>query len=356
MMSVAFRANNISRRAFLGASVGAGVSVALAACGVPGSAQASGRTAASGTAPASASKLAGKLIVASTTAAGSQTPLWMADYLKAWENRGLAVERKRLAPDIGTKALINKDIDVLIQSASAVIPANANGNVDLVYVGSIFNFSQFALAAKASVRTAAELKGKTIGSDRPGTTTDFQTRVLLTKLGVKPDEVQMPSMGSSDAVFAALLSGKVDAGSIAVPQLFQAEAAGFRLLANTFDIKYQNIGPVVMRSRIPELSSALAVLLQGIRQGIQGFNAQPEVAMKLIEENTKESDRTILQNTYDFYTKDTHFQEDLEPTVEGIQSMIDFLADTVLPSVKSARAEQFVDRRILDQLPRSSAR
>jgi len=330
----------------------AAAGLALAACASASTAPARGSSPAASA--AASSKPAGrKLIVASTTAAGSQTPLWLADYLHAWDNRGARVERQRVAPDIGTKALINKDIDVLMQSPSAIIPANLNGNLDLVYVGSIFNYSQFALAVKSSIRSAADLKGKVVGTDRGGTTTDFQTRVLLSKLGLKLEDVQLPAIGASEVIFTALISGRVDAGAIAVPQLFQAEAAGFRLLDNTFDIPYQNIGPVVLRARIDELSPALTPFLQGVRQGIQAFNAQPDLAMKLIEENTKESDPAILKKTYDFYAKDTHFQEDLEPTMEGIQSMIDFLADTAVPAAKGAKAGQFVDRRILDRLTKN---
>src|SRR5438876_7961419 len=167
----------LSRRAFLQASLSFAAAAAFSACGAASTTPA-GSAIGSAASPAASGKAGRpKLNVASTTAEGSQTPLWLADNLHAWESRGVNIERQRVNPDIGTKALISKEIDVLIQSPSAVIPAVLNGNVDLVYVASIFNFSQFCMVAKPAIKSAADLKGKLVATDRPGTTTDFHARV-----------------------------------------------------------------------------------------------------------------------------------------------------------------------------------
>lgn len=363
------RAHSISRRGFLqttGAVVAAtGAGWALAACGgtvaspsanaaTSGSAASSGTPAAgSAVTKASSQSSLGTLKVASTTTAGTQTPLWLADTLHFWTNHGLTVERLTVTSDIGTKTLLAKEIDVLMQSPPPIITANLNGNVDLVYVASVFNHSQFAMAVPAAVQSGADLKGKPIGTDLPGSVNNFQTEVMLGKLGLKDSDVNLIRLESSQGIYAALLAGQIQGAPMGVPQPFQAEGKGFHLLVNTFDIPYQNIGPVVLRSRIPELSSKLGPLLLGIREGIQAFAAQPDLAKQLITTNTKESDAAILQRTYDFYTKDTQFQADLRPTMEGIQSMIDFLSRTILPAAKNAKPEQFVDTSILDQLPKS---
>ncbi|HEX6513037.1 MAG TPA: hypothetical protein VF157_12090, partial [Chloroflexota bacterium] len=112
-------------------------------------------------------------------------------------------------------------------------------------------------------------------------------------------------------------------------------------------------GPVVLRSRIDELADRLVPLLLGIRDGMRAFNTQPDLAKQLMAKYTEESDAAVLQRTYEFYVKEVHFQDDLEPTLEGIGSIIDFLASTILPVAKAAKPEQFVDRRILERLPRS---
>jgi ABC-type nitrate/sulfonate/bicarbonate transport system substrate-binding protein len=358
-MRVMSAAAGLTRREFLLSIAAMGIAgVGLAACG--GSSSGPTAPAAPSGAPAPASALAsassapsiGTLRLASTSLAGTQTPLWLAENLGSWPKRGLTVERSQVTADVGTKTLLAKEIDVLMQSPPAIITADLNGGLDLVYVASIFNHSQFALVVQPSIQSAADLKGKSVGTDLPGTTSDFQTRVLLSKLGLQPSDVNLVKLEPTQGIAAALVSGQIQAGTLGMPQPYQLEAKGFRLLANTFDIQYQNIGPVVLRSRIDELSSRLVPLLLGMRDGMQAFTAQPDLAKRLIGQFTKESDPAIIQRTYDFYNKDVHFQEDLQPTLEGIKSIIDFLASTTLPKAQNAKPEQFVDLRILDRLPR----
>lgn len=345
------------------------VGLALAACGaaVPAASPATSAASASGPAKPAASAAAsagssasasaqaslGTLKVASTTSAGTQTPLWLADTLHFWSNRGLNVARSTVNNDIGTKALLAKEIDVLMQSPPPMIAANLNGSIEMVYVGSVFNHSQFALAVPAAIKSAEDLKGKLVGTDLPGSVNNFQTEVMLGKLGLKDSDVKLTPLESSQGIYAALLAGQIQAAPMGVPQPFQAEGKGFHLLVDTFDIKYQNIGPMVLKSRVQELSSKLATLLLGIRDGMQAFAAQPDLAKQLIGTNTKETDQAILQRTYDFYTKDTQFNVSLQPTLEGIQSMIDFLGRTTLPAAKNAKPEQFVDFSILNQIPKA---
>jgi hypothetical protein len=147
-----------------------------------------------------------------------------------------------------------------------------------------------------------------------------------------------------------MLSGQVPAGIVAPPQAFQVEAKGFHLLQDIFSQPYQNVGVVARRSRLDELAPALRPLLASIRDGIQAWNKQPELAMKVMGEYANVSDAEILKKTYDFYTKTAPYEPSLQPTLPGIKAMMDFLAPTV-PKVANYTPEQFVDTRFLSQLP-----
>jgi ABC-type nitrate/sulfonate/bicarbonate transport system substrate-binding protein len=345
-----------SRRRFLQLSSWAVCGAALAACGAAAPRQASPAASSGATKPSgSASAKAGPrtLTVTSTVVAGSQSPIWMADALHAFSDRGLNVTLKTIAGDIATKALVAGETDVLLQSAAPIITADLNGGTDLVYVGGIFNHSQFALNVAPSVKSAADLKGKPIGSDRPGTTGEYQSKLLLAQLGLQPSDVSLLALGSAEIQLPALFSGQIVAATIGQPQTFQAEAKGYRALANTYKIPYQSIGPVISKGRMDELGPALVQFMDGVRAGIRAYNSQPDLAKKLLQERTKETDPDILQKTYDFYKTEAPFQEDLQPTLEGIKTIMDFLAGTTLPAAKSARPEQFVDTRLLAQLPKA---
>jgi taurine transport system substrate-binding protein len=364
----------LSRRTFLRLSVAAGAGAALAACGSApaaspsapaatsaapsgaGSAAPAGAPSAAASAKPSAAASgkpsAGTLKVASTSMAGSQTPMWLAENLKAFAQYGVTVSRQVVSADAGVKALISKEIDVLFQATPALMVADLNGNLDLVYVASIYNFAQFSMAVDPKViQNAADLKGKIVGTGTPGSAVDMMCRTLLTKLGLKPSDVTLRAFGSSQGIDAALVAGQIPAGSISVPGTFQMETRGIKMLTNNYDIPYQNIGPIVSRARVQELSPLLLPFLQAMRDGIKAFSAQPDLAKQLISENTKETDQAILQKTYDFYIKEAHFQPDLEPTMPGIKAALDFLVDTI-PSAKDAKPEQYVDRTILEKLPK----
>jgi len=147
-----------------------------------------------------------------------------------------------------------------------------------------------------------------------------------------------------------MLSGQVPAGVVAPPQSFQVEAKGFHLLQSIFDQPYQNVGLVARRSRMDELGPGLRALLAAIRDGIQAWYAQPELAMQVIDQYAQVGDADILRRTYEFYSKTAPFDPSLQPTLPGIKAMMDFLTPAV-PKLANYTPEQFVDTRFLNQLP-----
>lgn len=366
---------SLTRRMFLATAAGSGAMILLAACGgaaapspsasgpaSPGvsAKPASGAAAsakpvasAAGSAKPVASGAASTLKLVSTSLAGTQTPLWIAENMKLWDKLGLSVDRQRVENALATKMLATKEVDAIVQSPTAVITGNLNGGLDLIYVAALFNYSQFSFQAPASINTGADVKGKSIGTDKPGTTVDFQTKAMLKKLGLQPNDVMLTPLETTQGIFTALIKHAINVATISIPQTFQAEAQGFHAISNTYDVPYQNIGIVVSKARLAELTPALIPLLQGLRQAIQAFNTMPDLAKKLLGQNTEESDATILQKSYDFYTKDTHFQQDLQPTIPGMQNIIDFLAGTIVPAAKNTTPQQFIDMSVLQKLPKS---
>ncbi len=306
-------------------------------------AAASAKPAASGTA---------SLKVAYVTTGGTHAPLWVAKDSGAFGKAGVEVNDQFIQGDIATKALIAKELDVILQSAAPVITADLNGNAGIVFIGSVLNHSQFALLVHSSIKTANDLKGKAWGTDKPGTTGDYQTKLLLRLLGLTPNDVEIRELGGNDIPLKALLTGQVQAAPVIPPFSFQGVAQGYPILKDTYDQPYQNVGVVVAKSRIPEIRPALVNFLKGYREGIRLYNEQPDMAMQVLKKYTKETDDKLLKQTYDFYKTQAPFQTDLQPTMQGIQNMMDFLSATI-PAAKSAKPEQFVDTSLLAELPKA---
>jgi ABC-type nitrate/sulfonate/bicarbonate transport system substrate-binding protein len=202
----------------------------------------------------------------------------------------------------------------------------------------------------ADMRCGAELlKGKTIASDKAGTPIDYAARLSLSLLGLSPSDVDLRQIGSTTELTAAMVSGQVQAGIVAPPQSFQVEPKGFHLLQDIFSQPYQNVGLIAKRSRLDELAAGLRPLLAAYRDGILAWNNQPELAMQVQDEYAKVGDPEVLRKTYEFYTKTAPFEPSLQPTMEGIKAMMDFLAPT-FPAMKDHKPEDFVDTRFLSNL------
>lgn len=357
-----------TRRAFLrSTSLGAAALGGLiAACGVPTPPPAPATTApastpaAVATAPVSVPTSAPTLIstplhlnASFGTLSASDMPLWMGEAVGAYTRRNLQVELQFVAGDTGLRALVAGDVDTHVQSPAGMVNANLNGGQDFVYVGTLNNHSPFALMVPAGIKTAADLKGKPVASDKPGTTVDFAIRQILRLLDLQPDDVDLRIVGVSDAQLTALLSGQVMAAPLAPPYTFNAEAQGFHALITSYKLPNMGAGPIVSRTRLGNLEPALRAFMAGFREGIQAFKTQPDLAKSVLQEKVPQPSQDILDKTYDFFINSNPFQEDLEPSLAGIQALLDFLGDTSLPAAKGVSAAQLVDRRILDSLPKS---
>jgi len=274
----------------------------------------------------------------------------MAKEIGAFDKYGVTVDMRFVATATAIQAQVAKEIDVQEVSAAPVITVDVNGNEDLVMIASALNHPILALYAAPSINNAGDLKGKVVGSDQPGTPVDFAARLSLSLLGLKPTDVQLRPLGPN-AVLPAMLSGQVPAGLLAPPETFEVEAKGFHLLKDIYNQPYQNITLVAKKSRLDELTPGIKLLMAAFRDGIAAIFDQPAVAMKVQAQYAKITDQTVLQKNYDFYTKTAPFQKDLQFTMDGIQAMIDFLGNSLVPKAKGHKAQEFVDTRFLTGLP-----
>jgi ABC-type nitrate/sulfonate/bicarbonate transport system substrate-binding protein len=287
-----------------------------------------------------------KLTVSYGAPVGSFAALWMAKAIGAFDKYNLPVDVQYIETATAVPAMVANNIDAQEVSAAPVLTADANGDLDLVLIGSALNHPILGLYTLPEITNADQLRGKIVASDKPGTPTDYAARLSLSLLGLKPEDVDLRIVGSAAEVTPAMLSGQVPAGVVAPPQSFQVEAKGFHLLQSIFDQPYQNVGIVARRSRFDELGPSLKALLLSIRDGIQAWNTQPDLAKQVMDQYAKVGDPDILQKTYEFYTKTAPFEPSLQPTMPGIKAMMDFLVPST-PKLSGLQPESFVDTRFI---------
>jgi NitT/TauT family transport system substrate-binding protein len=144
----------------------------------------------------------------------SKLPMYLARDQGIFEKYGLKISWTDPGSNAKLLAMLkNGDADIAVVSANHVAQNNASGGPTMLLVGNTgFNYSAFF--ADASIKSAADLKGKKIGSGEPGSTPDQLTRLALRKLGIDPENdvtlVHFDEGRSSDRV-KSLLAGNIAA-------------------------------------------------------------------------------------------------------------------------------------------------
>lgn len=279
---------------------------------------------------------------------GTMASLWMAKETGAFAREGLEVEMISMGSTLALPALIANEVDVIQVSAAPVITASLRG-FDVVFIAGMLNTMIWDLYAKPEIKNAEQLRGKIVGTDRPGSPVAYGTLVALRKLGLSSRDVQLrPFGGGSVQVVSALQSGQIVAGAAAPPISFHIERSGFHSLASTLDQPYQNVGLVIRRGRMNELAPRLVPLLRSVREGIDRFYADKPFTLKVIPKYTRDNDPDIIERTYEFYRK-AGFRRELMISEPGMQGMLNFLSESI-PEAKKAEPAQFFDDRFVRQL------
>ncbi len=287
------------------------------------------------------------LRVAYLSTSATMASLWMAKEIGGFAKEKIDVEVLSMASSVAIPALIANEIDAVQVSAAPVITASLRGH-DVVFVAGLLNTMIWDFYSRPEIKSAEQLKGKIIGTDRPATPVAYGTLVALKKMGLTPKDVQLFPLGSSAQVVAALHSGQIVGGLGAPPASFLLERAGFRSMVNLLDVPYQNVGIVVRRSRMEELGTRLVPLLRSVRAGIERYYSDKDFATKVIGKYTKETDADVLNKTYEFYRR-AGFRRELVTSEPGVQGILDFLSETI-PEAKKAAPAQFFDDRFVRQV------
>jgi NitT/TauT family transport system substrate-binding protein len=271
----------------------------------------------------------------------------MARETGALAKEGVDVEILSMSSSVALPALIAGEIDAVQMSAAPVLTASLRGH-DVVFVAGLLNTMIWDLYARPEIKSAEQLKGKVIGTDRPATPIAYGTLVALKKVGLSPKDVQLFPIGSSAQVVAALHAGQVAGGIASPPASFQLDRMGFRTLTSLLDVPYQNVGIVIKRSRFDELKDRLLPLLRALRAGIDRYYSDKPFTIKVIAKYNKETDPELLDKSYEFYRR-AGFRRDLMTSEPGVQGILDFLSETI-PEAKKAKPSQFFDDRLVRQV------
>ena len=287
------------------------------------------------------------------TTSGIRLPLWIAEDTRLFEKYGLDAKLINIpSGNTAISALVSGEVDVVSGSGSASIVAAGRG-LPVVIVGS-FGSTTYKLVANPGV---TDLRGKTVGTSRIGSTTDFALRRALSKLGLAPDrnvKILATGIGEADKRIMLMLQGRMD-GTIGSPEsIFAAETQAkvkIEILADLEEMKiYNTVGDISTRTDVLKNRRALLrSFFMACSEAIALGKKNKATAQRVLAKHMKITDRKRLDIVYEASLG--RMPSKPYPREEAVQLELESVAFTD-PLFKTKRVSEFMDNSIIAELDR----
>ena len=283
----------------------------------------------------------------------TNSPIWVIEDRKLLQKMGVQPEIVAIsASPTVLQALLANEIDAASISVTTLTSSRLAGADTVMIVGVVPTFVDH-IVSLSSITSVEQLKGKTAGVNRLGSTSDLGLRLALRKLGVDPDkDVKIIPTGGTAERFAALSKGITQFTIIPEPFLTQAEKLGFRNLYDIADLKipFWWNGILSRESIVKTKRPLLLKLARAMVEAMHIIKTEKEYAIGLIKKNLGVSDPEGLARAYKDYSN--IFPETPYPTPDGVKTMLDDLAPKN-PKAASADPKAFVDPSLIRELDSS---
>ena len=283
----------------------------------------------------------------------SNSPIWVIEDRKLMQKQGVQPEVIAInASPTVLQALLANEIDAASISVTTLTSSRLAGADTVLIVGVVPTFVDH-IVSLSSITAVEQLKAKTAGVNRLGSTSDLGLRLALRKLGVDPDkDVKIIPTGGTAERFAALSKGITQFTIIPEPFLTQAEKLGFRNLYNITDLKipfwWNGISSreAIVKTKRPLLQK----LARAMVEAIHIIKTEKEYAKTLFKKNLGVADPEGLERAYKDYAN--VFPEVPYPTADGVKTMLDDMAPKN-PKAATADAKTYVDMSLVAELEKS---
>jgi NitT/TauT family transport system substrate-binding protein len=190
------------------------------------------------------------------------------------KKQGLHVKILQFKGDsLALRAMLAGELDSYEGNPGApIIAAGHGGGVKIA--GCYWPGLTYAIYSKPSIRSVAELKGKTFALSSPGSLPDLVVRAVLEKHNILTSEVRFSVMGSDADRFKAVSAGIVDAGAASTAFEPIAQKNNVKLLVSIHDevpnyLRFCiNVSDKTLKDRADDLAHFLAAEMEAQRYAL----------------------------------------------------------------------------------------
>ncbi|HEX9443738.1 MAG TPA: ABC transporter substrate-binding protein, partial [Candidatus Binatia bacterium] len=208
---------------------------------------------------------------------------------------------------ISVTSLIAGDVKVGNAAGNAIASAVVGG-VGLVTVACYINTLPYELVVQESVKTAEDLRGKSIGISRIGSASDTAAHVLLRGLGLTPvKDVPIIQVGGPAERAAAFRGGRI-VGFPSPPGIVKL-AKGFphKVLISTADLPKRFDFPYICanttRTFLTGQRETVRRIVMALIEATHFFKTRKEETKKIIAKYSRQDNEEYLESAYEVMAK-----------------------------------------------------
>ena len=295
-----------------------------------------------------------KVRMAFTSLSSVMCPPWIAREIGIFNKHGLDVEVIATPTGVeGMNALIAGEVQFL-QISGGTTASAALGGADVMVVGTTLDALVQSLMARPEIEKAEQLKGKSVGITRFGTSIDVGARMALKHFGLVPEkEVAIVQVGGMESMVTALQTNRIQAGILSYPAITQALKLGHRTLLDvaSLGIPYAFTGMTTRGRLIKEDPDLVRRYMMAQTEAIARAKRDKNMALKVMGKYLRTTNPDALAESYDIDVQKYLLRVPLT-TAAAMKSVLDDLAERI-PKAKDADPKRFFDDTFVRQMQAS---
>jgi len=295
-----------------------------------------------------------KIRVARASDSATEAALWFAKEAGLYEKHGLAVELIRLSgSSLVVSTMLAGEIAFSQIGAAAVVDSNLAGGDLTIITTMIRNFVYF-IYSRPEIQTFADLRGKAIGVTRYGANSDFAARFAAAKFGLQAEkDITILQTGGPAESVSALNTNRIQAVALTAPATIRARKLGLRELLDVskLEANFPFNGMVATRAFLRNNAPIVRRFLMAQAEGVVLAKRDANFAIKVLAKYFRSDDRELLDESYNWIVKQ-NFTLPPYPALPGLATILK-ASEARNPKAKSAKPEDFVDIRYVQELDKS---
>jgi NitT/TauT family transport system substrate-binding protein len=295
-----------------------------------------------------------KVRAAITSISGSMSPAWAAHESGIFAKHGLQVEVVAMPSGLqGINTLAAREVD-FVHIAGGTTAGAAVGGLDVKIVATLVGTLVLNLVVRPEIEKPEQLRGKSVGISRYGTSLHTGARIALRHFGMEGGkDVAIAEIGAGEWIVSALQGGRIHGGVFGYPATSRALKLGNRLMLHlpTLNIAYAANGVSTRGEIIRNDPDLIRRYLSAVIEASALMKKDHAFTFNVFRKYLRTDDADLLTETYDVQIIKYLLKIPL-PTVDAVRPVVDELAERN-PKARDQDPKLFFDDRFVRQLEAS---